>query len=135
MALAQTLGLSRNTVHARVARFTERDVVRSFERRIDPSALGYPLTAFITVTVTQRMLDEVGERLERIPEVIEVIGLSGAVDLLVRVAAIDGDDMYRVAGQILAQPGVERTETFLAMRRLVDYRVAPLLQRALRSQP
>jgi DNA-binding Lrp family transcriptional regulator len=57
------------------------------------------------------------------------IRLSGASDLLVRVAVRDADDLYRIAGQALATHGVDRTETALVMRKLVDYRVRPLLER------
>lgn len=129
IALAQRLGLSRNTVQARLARFDERGVLGSFERRIDPAAIGYPLTALITVTVVQQRLDEVAASLSRIPEVLEIVGISGAVDMLVRVVARDADDLYRIAGQALAIDGVERTETALVMRQMLDYRVSPLLER------
>ncbi|PKW18814.1 Lrp/AsnC family transcriptional regulator [Saccharopolyspora spinosa] len=129
VALAERVGLSRNTVQARLTKLERR--LRSFERRIDPAALGYPLTAFITVQVTQQMLGELTESMAEIPEVVEVFGLTGATDLLVRVVAVDADDLYRIAGQVLATPGVERTNFALAMRSLVDYRVAPLLNKAL----
>jgi DNA-binding Lrp family transcriptional regulator len=129
LALAETTGASRNTVQARLNRFDSQGVLRSFEHRIDPAALGYPLTAFITVIVRQQNLDDVGAALAQVPEVLEVYGLSGPVDLLVRVVARDADDLYRIAGQILATSGVDRTETALTMRRLVDYRVGPLLER------
>ncbi|MDT7664740.1 MAG: hypothetical protein QOD04_4296, partial [Pseudonocardiales bacterium] len=49
VALAERLGLSRNTVQARLAALEARGVLTTFERRIDPAALGYPLTAFVTV--------------------------------------------------------------------------------------
>jgi len=133
LSLAQRLGLSRNTVQARLARLEQGRALAGFERRIEPAALGYPLTAFITVTVTQRLLDEVAAALAEIAEVLEVFGLSGPTDLLVRVVARDADDLYRVAGQILATPGVERTETALAMRRLVDYRSSALLERLIQG--
>ncbi len=129
LALAGTLGLARNTVQSRISAFDQRQVLSSFERRIAPQAIGYPLTAFITVVVVQQRLDEVAESLSRIPEVLEIVGVSGATDLMVRAAARDADDLYRVAGQVLATGGVDRTETALVMRQLLDYRVAPLLQR------
>jgi DNA-binding Lrp family transcriptional regulator len=129
LSLAETAGISRNTAQARLTRFAQRGVLAGFEQCIDPAALGHPLTSFITVTVTQRMLDPVAASLSEIPEVLEVFGLSGAADLLVRVATRDADDLYRVAGRILATRGVERTETALVMRRLVQYRVRPLLDR------
>ena len=129
LSLASRLGLSRNTVQSRLARFEQRGELASFERRIEPAAVGYPLTAFLTVIVRQQRLDDVAASLEEIAEVVEVFGLSGAADLLVRVAARDADDLYRVAGQVLATRGVERTETALIMRQMVEYRVAPLLHR------
>jgi DNA-binding Lrp family transcriptional regulator len=129
LALAQQVGMSRNTVQARLAGLDARGVLGSFERRIDPAALGYPLTAFVMVQVTQRLLDEVAAALEEIPEVVEVLGLSGDTDLLVQVVARDADDLYRAAGRLLAIEGVQRTTTGLVMRQLVQHRTAPLLRR------
>jgi DNA-binding Lrp family transcriptional regulator len=127
VALAEATGLARNTVHARLGSLEADGVLQSLERRIDPAALGYPLTAFIMVTVTQRKLRAIGEALESVPEVLEVHGLNGVTDLLVHIVARDADDLYRVAGQILDIDGVEKTTTGLVMRRLVDYRLGPLL--------
>ncbi|WP_277068873.1 Lrp/AsnC family transcriptional regulator [Saccharomonospora viridis] len=129
LALADRVGISRNTAQSRLTRL-EGSTLDSFERRIPPASLGYPLTAFITAQVTQRRLDEVAEALAEIPEVLEVHGISGPVDLLIHVVARDADDLYRIAGRILAIPGIERTNTSLVMRRLVDYRITPLLRRA-----
>ena len=133
VALAHTTGLARNTIHSRLARLEADGVLQSFERRIDPAALGYPLTAFIMVTVTQRKLSAIGNALESVPEVIEVHGLSGVTDLLVHIVARNAEDLYRVAGQILDIDGVEKTTTGLVMRRLVDYRLSPLLASAEKS--
>jgi DNA-binding Lrp family transcriptional regulator len=128
LALAERVGLSRNTVQARLAKLEQR-ALSSFDRQICPAALGHPLTAFVTVQVTQRMLAEVADALAAVPEVVEVLGLSGQTDLLVRVVATDADDLYRIAGHILASPGVERTNTALVMRTLVEHRLTPLLRR------
>lgn len=127
IALADRAGLSRNTVQARLARIEERDVLQTFERRIDPAALGYPLSAFILTRVVQRKLDAIADELASVPEVLEVHGLSGSVDLLVQVVARDGDDLYRIAGRVLDIDGVEQTTTSLVMRQLLGYRVKPLL--------
>jgi DNA-binding Lrp family transcriptional regulator len=129
LALAEQVGMSRNTVQARLAGLEARGVLGSFERRIDPVALGFPLTAFVMVQVVQRRLAEVAAALDGIPEVVEVLGLSGETDLLAQVVARDADDLYRIAGQLLATEGVQRTTTSLVMRRLVEHRLAPLLER------
>lgn len=127
IALADATGLSRNTVQARLSKLEQRGVLHSFERRIDPSALGYPLTAFILTNVAQRKLSQIAESLDRIPEIVEVHGLSGVTDLLVHVVARDADDLYRIAGRILDIDGVEQTTTSLVMRQMLDYRLTPLL--------
>ncbi|MGW4339234.1 Lrp/AsnC family transcriptional regulator [Rhodococcus koreensis] len=128
IALADKTGLSRNTVQARLGKLEKQGVLRSFERRIDPGALGYPLTAFVLTSVMQRKLSRIAQALNGIPEVVEAHGLSGVTDLLVHVVARDADDLYRIAGQILDVDGVEKTTTALVMRKFVDYRLTPLLQ-------
>jgi len=133
LSLAQTLGLARNTVQARLARLESGGVLDPFERRVRPEALGYRLGAYVTVQVAQRSLAEVSSALADIPEVLEVIGLSGVADLLVHVVARDADDLWRISEHLLAIPGVQRIDTALAMRRFVEHRVAPLLERAARE--
>ncbi|WP_241548510.1 Lrp/AsnC family transcriptional regulator [Gordonia alkanivorans] len=127
MAVAERTGLSRNTVQARLSKLDAAGALRSFERRVDPAVLGYPLQAYVLTNVTQRKLDQVGAALEAIPEVLQVHGLTGVADLLVHVAAKDADDLYRIAGDILDIKGVKRTTTTLVMREMVDFRVRPLL--------
>jgi DNA-binding Lrp family transcriptional regulator len=130
MALSQRLGLARNTVQARLSRLERNDVLAPLDRRIRPEALGYRLGAYVTVTVVQRSLAEVSDALADIPEVIEVTGLSGVADLLVEVVAKDADDLWRISERLLAIPGVQRIDTALTMRRFVEHRLAPLLERA-----
>ncbi|WP_258534679.1 Lrp/AsnC ligand binding domain-containing protein [Streptomyces sp. PT12] len=51
------------------------------------------------------------------------------MDLLIRVIAVDADDLYRVAGRILACPGIVRTRTALAMRELLPFRLCGVIDR------
>lgn len=127
VAIGETAQVSRNTVRARMQRYRESRSLRSFDQTIDPAFLGYYLRAYIFTTVRQSELGSVAADLVTIPEVLEVNGLSGEVDLLVEVVAQGADDLYRVAGSILDIPGVERTSTGLVMRPLVPYRVHQLL--------
>ncbi|MBF6101392.1 Lrp/AsnC family transcriptional regulator [Nocardia cyriacigeorgica] len=131
--LAARLGLSRNTVQARLARWEANGVLASFERRVQARALGYPLAAFVAVVVDQHKLDPVVDELAEVPEVTEVCGMTGATDLTVRVVARDADDLYRITGRILKIPGVERTNMALVMRELVGPRISPLLERIAES--
>lgn len=130
VALAERLGLSRNTVQARMGRLERSGVFLSYERAFSSSALGFPIEAFINVTVRQAELPRITAELARIPEVVQAHGLSGQIDLLVRVACRDTQHLFDTDARILAIDGVERTETHLVMGEVIGHRVAPLMELA-----
>ena len=131
--LATRLGLARNTVQARLSRWESDGLLQSIDRRVSPRDLGFPLRAFVSAVADQHRLEAVITALQAVPEVTEVTGISGEADLHIEVAATDADDLYRVAGLILAIPGVERTNVAIAMRQAVPYRTKPLLEKTARS--
>jgi DNA-binding Lrp family transcriptional regulator len=135
LALAEKLGLSRNTVQARLAKLGELTGVGPLGAGVEPAAFGYPLTAFVFMTVTQQKLAAVGRALAQVPEILEVSGLSGSPDLFARVVAADADDLYRIAGLILETDGITRVDTALLMRQLVDFRLEPLVKRLAEGRP
>ena len=130
VALAQRLALSRNTVQARLSRLEQTQTFLPFDRRINPAALGYPLTAFIEVYLQQKRLAQIVRELGQIPEIVQAHGMSGPADLLVRVVCRDADDLFRIDATILSCEGVDRTETSLAMGEVIPFRLTPLLERA-----
>ncbi|WP_144784829.1 Lrp/AsnC family transcriptional regulator [Microbacterium sp. BH-3-3-3] len=130
VALAEKLGLSRNTVQARMSRLERGGVFLSYERTLSAEALGFPIEAFLQVTVRQAELPIIREELAKVPEVLQAHGLSGQVDLLVRVACRDTQHLFDTDARILAIEGVERTETSLVMGEVIGYRVGPLMQLA-----
>lgn len=127
LTLSQTTGLARNTVRAHLSAFDRDGALLGFEQRIDPAFLGYPLRAYVLTRVAQRALDAVGMHLAEVPEVTEVTGVAGGTDLMVHIVARDADDLYRIAGLILAIDGVRRTKTSIVMRELVPRRTAQLI--------
>jgi DNA-binding Lrp family transcriptional regulator len=129
VALAERLGLSRNTVQARMTQLEASGAFLPFDRRINPEPLGYPLTAYITVAVRQKEIARIVEEIAVIPEVLQALGMTGASDLMVQVVCTDAHDLFRIDGQILAIDGVERTETALAVGELIPFRISPLLRR------
>jgi DNA-binding Lrp family transcriptional regulator len=133
VALAERLGLSRNTVQARMARLERSGVFLSYERALSSNALGFPIEAFISVTVRQADIPRITEELARVPEVVQAHGLSGQVDLLVRVACRDTQHLFDTDARLLAIDGIERTETSLVMGEVIGYRVLPLIELARRE--
>jgi DNA-binding Lrp family transcriptional regulator len=134
VALSERLKLSRNTVQARMARLERADVLLSYERALSTAALGFPIEAFVSVLVRQPDLPRICADLATIPEVVQAHGMSGQVDLLVRVACRDAQHLFETDARILAIDGVDRTETSLVMDEVIPYRVTPLMGLARRER-
>ena len=130
VALAEKLGLSRNSFQSRMCRLEKGGVFLSFERTLSAAALGFPIEAFLQVTVRQAELPTIRAALAEVPEVLQAHGLSGQVDLLVRVACRDTQHLFDTDARILSIDGVERTETSLVMGEVIGYRVGPLMNLA-----
>jgi DNA-binding Lrp family transcriptional regulator len=128
---SRRLGAARGTVQARLDRLAARGVVRGWGPDVDPAAIGYDVTAFVTLELRQvRGHDPVTDRLAAIPEVLEVHTITGAGDLLCRVVARGNADLQRVIDALVAIEGVERTSTTIALASPVPYRTMPLVRAA-----
>jgi DNA-binding Lrp family transcriptional regulator len=129
-SLATALGLGRNTVQSRLNRL-ETEVLSPIDRRIPPTALGFGLLSFIELHVDQRHLEEIAKKLAQIPEVLEAHGLTGSADILVRAAAANAEELFRVHGLLLNIEGVNRADSALSMAELVPYRTTKLIELSL----
>lgn len=129
LALSRQLAVARNTVQARLKRLAA-SALRPFDQRIDPAALGHPLVAFVSLSISQALGDQATEGLLQIPEVIEIHSTTGDADLLVKVVARDTAHLYRLSTAILAVPGVQRSSTAISLAEQLPTRIRPLLEAA-----
>ena len=128
---SRRLRVARGTVQARLDRLQERGVITGYGPDVDPAALGYEVTAFITLEIRQaRGHDPVADRLAAIPEVLELHTITGAGDMLCRVVARTNADLQRVIDAIVSTEGVVRTATLISLATQVPFRVLPLVRAA-----
>jgi DNA-binding Lrp family transcriptional regulator len=128
---SRRLGVARGTVQARLDRLRSRGVVTGFGPDVEPAALGYGVTAFVTLEIRQvGGHDPVTDRLALIAEVLEAHTITGPGDMLCRVVARDNADLQRVIDAIVDVPGVVRTSTVIVLAAPVKYRVLPLVHAA-----
>ncbi len=133
---SRRLGVARGTVQARLDRMAERGVITGYGPEVDPAALGYEVTAFITLEIRQAGgHDPVAERLAAIPEVLEAHTITGAGDMLCRVVARGNADLQRVLDAIVSTEGVVRSATLISLATQVPYRVLPLVRAASGASP
>ena len=128
---SRRLGVARGTVQARLTKLAEAGVIAGWGPDLDPEALGYPVTAFLTLEIRQAAKggghDAVARHLAAIPEVLEAYTITGAGDMWCRVVARSNNDLQRVIDRVLAGEGIVRSSTVIALATQVPYRVLPLL--------
>ena len=127
MMLAQILGLARGTVQTRLEKLAASGALRPNSIRVSPAALGRGVSAAVSAEVDQSLLNEAIAALREIPEVLDCVAPAGDTDLLIRVAAKDPDDLYRVSEVIRLCPGIKRTSTSMFLREVIPYRTTGLL--------
>lgn len=125
--LAEHLGTTRNTVHARLSRLQGSGRVRGFGLQLDLESLGLPVLAFVSIGLSQGALDDAVAALADMPHVLEAHTTTGDADLVVRIAAESHSRLQLLIQELLAVPGVVRTTTVVALTTPVPYRVRPLL--------
>ncbi len=128
---SRRLNVARGTVQARLDRLEATGVVRGWGPDLDAAALGYPVTAFVTLEIRQGGgHDPVGEHLADIPEVIEAHTVTGPGDMWCRVVARSNADLQRVLDAVVSFSGIERSATMITLATQVEPRLLPLLDSA-----
>ncbi|MDJ0959127.1 MAG: Lrp/AsnC family transcriptional regulator [Acidimicrobiia bacterium] len=130
LELSRRLGIARGTATARLEKLQRRGVITGFGPEIDLRALGFPVTAFVTIEVSQGQLATVTAPLRAVPEVIEAHVIAGQGDLLVRLAARSNDHLMEVLEHILSLPEIDRGATAIALAEQVPLRTMPLVEQA-----
>jgi len=130
---SRRLGVARGTVQARLDRLERDGVVTSWAPRISPAALGYGVTAFVTLEIVQHLgRDEISARLAQIPELLECWTVTGSGDLWCRIVAHSNADLQRVIDAMVSDEGVVRSVTLIGLAEPTPYRTEPLVQRSVR---
>jgi Lrp/AsnC family leucine-responsive transcriptional regulator len=114
--LSRELRMSPPAIGERIARLERAGVIRGYTVSIDWSCLGF-VTCYLAVSAMQGAEQgPVMAALHRLPEVEEVIIITGSLDLLARVRVQDHAHLRRLLLEHVWQiDGVQRTETFLSL--------------------
>jgi DNA-binding Lrp family transcriptional regulator len=132
---SRRLGIARGTVQARLDKLTAAGVITGWGPDLSPEAIGFPVTAFLTLEIRQGSGGSVGHEavaahLARIPEVLEAYTITGVGDMWARVVARSNTDLQRVIDQVLTEPSIDRSTTVIALATQIPHRVVPLARAA-----
>jgi Lrp/AsnC family transcriptional regulator for asnA, asnC and gidA len=124
--IARRIDMSSATVHDRVNRMVDEDVIEGYHAKVDPSALGYGVRAIVGLRVKQgREQDTLGQ-LSEIDGVREVNITTGEYDVVMRVHAEGTEDLRRLMfDQIARMDGFSRSQTMVILGTTYENEVVP----------
>jgi Lrp/AsnC family leucine-responsive transcriptional regulator len=114
--LGAAVGLSVSAVNERVRRLNASGVITANRATVAPAALGITLCAFIFVDLEARADEEAFRKaIIGVGEVQELHHITGPHNYLVKARAADAAALQALLTAIKRLPGVERTETIVAL--------------------
>ena len=115
--LGQLLGLSAPSAADRVRKLEERGIIRGYAALVDPASAGYPLTAFVSVSLaSHRNRAAFLRAIEKLEQVAECHHTTGDDDYLLKVrcrGTLDLDQL--LAKELKEKLGVARTRTTIVL--------------------
>lgn len=125
---SRRLKVARGTIQARLDRMERTGVITGWGPDISPEAIGYLVTAFVTIQITQHTGRQAfTERIAAIPEVLECWTITGSGDLWCRIVAHSNADLQRVIDRMVSEDWVVRSSTLIGLSEAIPYRTGPLI--------
>lgn len=123
--LGDRIGLSSSACHRRIKALEEAGVIAGYAARLNATALGLSLHAFVEISLTSQSretMDRFEGAVADFPEILECHLMAGQADYLLRVAAADLNGFDTIHRDCLARlPGVSAIRTSFAIRRIRDW--------------
>jgi DNA-binding Lrp family transcriptional regulator len=113
--LGEGVGLSPPSVHERVKRLKRSGVIRDVVARLDGTAVGKPLLAFVHVEAAGWGKSERLMQISRFPEVEEMHSVAGDASMILKVRLENPQALEFLLGQIHSVPGVSGTRSYVAL--------------------
>jgi Lrp/AsnC family transcriptional regulator, regulator for asnA, asnC and gidA len=115
--LGKKLFVSGGTIHVRIKKLQEFNIVKGARLSVDLKALGYDITAFVGIFLEKSsMYDAVAEDLKQIPEIIRLNYTTGNYSMFIEIVCKDIAQLRYVLHDALQKiKGIERTETFISL--------------------
>ena len=124
--LSKRLELRPSTVYDKISRMEEAGVIHAYRAILNDAAVGVPLTAFILVSGRPNF--NIEEAVLRDPRVLEVWGITGEYDILVkgRFRDIDEFSSFVLSLREKHKENINRTETFISTIRIKETTAMPI---------
>ena len=120
--IAKELFVSSGTIHVRMKKMEQMGIVKGSQLKIDYSALGYDVTAFLGIYLDKSyMYEDSAKFLLEIPEIVSVHYTTGVYSIFAKIVCRDTKHLRDVLhDKIQRIEGIQRTETFISLQESLD---------------
>ena len=120
--LAKKLFVSGGTIHVRMKKLEAMGIVKGTHLEVDPSKLGYDITAFMGIYLEKNSLyDDVAEALRKIPEILSLHYTTGGYSMFAKILCRDTNQLRLILhDKIQKIKGIQRTETFISLEESIN---------------
>lgn len=108
--VGRELEISDATVHVRVKRMMNEDIIKRYTLVVDDEVFGKNVSGFVMLNVTPGSLEDVVEQLLDIECVDEIFEIHGSHDLILKIWGINLDEMRDYLMKIREIPNVIDSE-------------------------
>lgn len=115
--IGKELFISGGTVHVRIKKLMDANVILNSQLKVDYTKLGYDITAFLGIYLEKsKFYDSVSEQLGQIPEILEAHYTTGVYSIFAKVICRDTEHLRNIISHRIQQiNGIQRTETFISL--------------------
>jgi Lrp/AsnC family transcriptional regulator for asnA, asnC and gidA len=121
--MSKELGIPQTTIHNRIKRMKETGVIKRFTVDLDRKKIGRGLVAYVLCTVSYHASRrekinqyKVAKLIKALPQVEEVSIVTGEIDIIVKVALRDVDELNDfVIYKLRNVEGIEKTVTSVVL--------------------
>ena len=117
LEVARICNVSGAAVHQRVQKMITHEIIAGSEFLLNMQKIGYKVCAYLTLYFPDtENVEDIAEKLKKIPEVVECHIIAGVTDLFVKVYARDNEHLLSIIQQRLKPLGVVKVDSMTSFR-------------------
>ncbi|WP_197706648.1 Lrp/AsnC family transcriptional regulator [Candidatus Nitrosocaldus islandicus] len=118
--LSKKINVNASVVYSRIKRLIKLGLIKKYTIIVNEEMLGYNVRAVTGINMDSKMRDNIISGLMKIPEVREIAEVTGRFDILITLTAKTLDEIHHIVSDKIGRlDGVQRTETFIEMKRTI----------------
>ena len=119
LEIARETGVSGAAIHQRIGKLQSIGIIKGSNTVIAPESIGYDTCAYLGIYIKDpSKFDDIVDKLQQIPEVVECHLTTGQYDILLKVYAKNNEDLSDVIHHKLHSLDLGRSETIISFKEL-----------------